>query len=306
MTRGPLRRALYLSALLFVAPALIVYLVFIVYPLASSLWGSFYGWNGLLETGFVGLHNFVRLFKEPFLPRVTGAFFHNVLWFLGSMIIQNGFGMLVAYLMYRRGTRMEFFKVAFFLPAVLSPILVGALWRIMLAPNGPVSDTLHLLGLIHQPITWLSDPGVALPIVILVDTWNWLGLPLLVFLAGFNDIPKEVMEAAYLEGANEVRLLFQVAIPLVMSSITMLTVLTFINEFNQFDIVYIMEGVEGNPSHVTDTLGTLFYRLAFGSQGGSGITDTGAALALAGLLFAFILVGSSIGLRTLGNRVVRY
>lgn len=301
-----MRRALYVSTLLFVAPALAVYVVFIVYPLASSLWGSLSGWNGLVASGFVGIGNFIRLFKEPILPRVSGAFTHNVVWFLGSMVIQNGFGMVVAYLMYRRGTRMEFFKVAFFLPAVLSPILVGALWRIILAPNGPVSNILMHVGLTHQPITWLSDPNVALPIVILVDTWNWLGLPLLVFLAGFNDIPKEVIESAFLEGANEVRLLFQVALPLVMSSITMLTVLTFINEFNQFDIVYIMEGVEGNPNHVTDTLGTLFYRLAFGSQGGSGITDTGAALALAGLLFVFILVGSSVGLRALGNRVVRF
>lgn len=303
---GTVRRRQYLIALLFVAPALLFYVVFIIFPLVTALLGGFLEWSGIRETGFVGVDNFARLFEFPLLPRVTGAFFHNVLWFLGVMVVQNLVGMLFAYAIFRRGARLEFFKTAFFIPAVLSPILVGALWRMILSPTGALSQLLQNVGLTAAPITWLSDTSVALFILILVDSWNWIGLPILVFLAGFSDIPKEVIEAAYLEGARGFKLLFSIALPLVMSSLTMITVLTFINTFNQFDLVYIMEGVEGNPSYATDTLGTLFYRLAFGSQGASGLTDIGAALALAGLLFVFLMFGSMYGMRALGSKVVRF
>lgn len=293
-------------AIVLVAPALIVYMIVVIYPLLSSLWGSFFEWNGLKSGRFIGLENFVQLFQNPHLPRVIGAFTHNVVWFLGIMVIQNVGGMLIAYLLYLRKGRMSFFQSAFFLPALLSPLLVGALWRILLAPLGPLDAALTGLGLTSGPITWLGDNGIALPVLVLVDAWNWLGLPLLVFLAGFNDIPPEIMESARLEGAGSTRALLSIGIPLVMPSVAIIAVLTFINAFNQFDIVYIMEGPEGNPGHATDVLGTLFYQLAFGTQGASGLTEIGIALALATVLMLFLAAGTVIGLRLLGRRIVEF
>ena len=294
------------AAVILIAPAFAIYTVVVIYPLLSSLWGSLFEWNGLVSGRFVGLDNFVALFRGPYLARTVGAFTHNVLWFLGIMVIQNVGGLLIAYVLYTRRGRTGFFQSAFFLPAVLSPILVGALWRIILAPSGPVDVTLQGIGLTNGPIPWLGDMSLALWVLILVDAWNWLGLPLLVFLAGFNDIPTEVIEAARLDGAGFWRSLSGIALPLVMPSITIIAILTFINAFNQFDIVYMMEGPEGNPGHATDVLGSYFYQMAFGTQGASGLTEIGFALALATILMLFLAVGSVAGLRVLSRRIVEF
>lgn len=291
-------------ATVLVAPAFIVYTIVVIYPLVTSLWGSLLEWRGLTSGRFVGLENFAQLFSEPFLSRVVGAFTHNALWFLGIMLIQNVGGMLIAYLLYTRKGRMAFFQSVYFVPAILSAILVGALWKIILSPAGPLNAVLDTFGL--GPVPFLGDPALALPSLILVDAWSWLGLPLLVFLAGFNDIPPEIMESAKLEGASPSKALISIALPLVMPSIAIISILTFINAFNQFDIVYIMEGPEGNPSHSTDVLGTLFYQLAFGTQGASGLTEIGLALALATVLMLFLAAGTVLGLRLLARRIVEF
>jgi len=304
--RAVLARRRLRSAIILVAPAFVVYTVVVIYPLVASLWGSLLDWNGLTSGRFIALDNFANLFRDPYLPRVVGAFTHNVLWFVGIMVIQNVGGMLIAYLLYTRRGRMGFFQSAFFLPAILSPILVGALWRIILAPEGPLNSVLGNLGVASGPIAWLGDNNLALPCLVLVDAWNWVGLPLLVFLAGFNDIPPEIMESAKLEGASASKALLSIGLPLVMPSIAIVSILTFINAFNQFDIVYIMEGPEGNPGHSTDVLGTLFYQLAFGTQGASGLTEIGIALALATVLMLLLAAGTVVGLRTLGQRIVEF
>jgi raffinose/stachyose/melibiose transport system permease protein len=294
-------------AAVLVLPALSVYTLVVIYPLIASLWGSLFEWNGLTSGRFVGLDNFFKLFQDPiYSTRLFGAFTHNVLWFLGIMVIQNVAGMLIAYLLYTRRGRISFFQSAYFLPAILSPILVGALWRIILSPAGPLNSILGSVGLASGPIPWLGDGNLALSALVMVDAWNWLGLPLLVFLAGFNDIPAELMQAAKLEGAGSTRILFSIALPLVMPSVVIVSILTFINAFNQFDIVYIMEGPEGNPGHATDVLGTFFYQLAFGTQGASGLTQIGLALAVATVLMLFLAAGTIFGLRALGSRVVEF
>ncbi|MEZ4597575.1 MAG: sugar ABC transporter permease [Chloroflexota bacterium] len=288
------------------APALVLYVTFAIYPLLSSILGSLFAWDGFRRGDLIGLDNFVRLLGPEQAPRLTGAFLHNVAWFVGIMAVQNVVGLLVAYALYRRRGSTDPIRALIFLPAIAGPVLVGALWRLLLAPNGPVNELLKAAGLIGAPVAWLGDGSIALWVLILVDAWNWLGLPLLVFYAGFRGIPPELVEAGSLDGAGSLRLLVAIALPLVMQSVLIVTVLTFINAFNQFDIVYVMSGVQGNPGYATDTLGTYFYRLAFGAQGASGLTDIGLALAVASGLFLLLAVGSVIGLRVMGARIVRY
>ncbi len=303
---GTDRRRMMLRAGLFVAPALLIYTLFAVYPLLSSLLGSMFAWDGLVRGEFAGIDNLQRLVGDLQWPRLSGAFLHNVAWFVGILLVQNGLGLVFAYALYRRRNRTEAIRAIIFLPAILSPVLVGALWRLLLAPNGALNEMLFSAGLIESPVAWIGDGSIALWALILVDAWNWLGLPLLVFYAGFQSIPPELIEAGELDGAGRVRLLTAIALPLVVPSILILTVLTFINTFNQFDIVYVMSGPSGSPSYATDVLGTYFYRLAFGSQGASGLTDIGLALALASLIVLLLTIGSVLGLRVLGSRVVRY
>lgn len=291
------RAATHLRGLGFVLPALAIYVLFVVYPLITSLWGSLFDWQGLRQGSFIGLDNFGRLFEDGNRERVTGAFAHNVAWFAGVMLVQNVLGLLIAYVLFLRGRRYRFFQSVFFFPAILSPVLVGALWRLLLAPNGPGEKILNSLGISDGTLAILGDSSKALWVLIAVDIWNWVGLPILVFLAGFQGISSEVIEAARLDGASGSRVLVSVAVPMLLPAVSTLTTLTFINSFNQFDIVYVMEGVQGNPAFSTDTLVTYFYRLAFGAEGAVGITDIGLALALGSMLFLFLAVSSVATLR---------
>ncbi|MCX5516479.1 carbohydrate ABC transporter permease [Kaistia algarum] len=291
--------------MLFVLPALAIYCLFVVYPLATSLWGSFFEWKGLRMRGFVGLDNFARLFVDPSWPKLSGAFAHNVFWFAGIMVLQNGLGLVFAYLLFLRGRGTAFLQSAFFFPAVLSPVIVGALWRLLLTPDGVVEALLHKLGLLDGRLTILGDSTWALWVLIAVDAWNWMGLPVLIFTAGLRQIQPEVFEAARLDGAGAGRVLWSIALPQLIPSISSLTTLTFINTFNQFDLVYVMQGVQGNPNFSTDTLVTYFYRLAFGAEGAVGITDIGLALALGTLLFLLLTIVTIALLRFFERRTVR-
>ena len=296
------RLGLHARAIPFVLPAALIYGTFVVYPLISSLIGGFFSWIGVQREGFVGLGNYRRLLSSTYRGPLMSAFWHNCFWFLGVMVFETLVGLLIAWVIFLRGRRYRFFRSVFFFPALLSPVLVGVLWRLMLTPNGPAQSILHGLGLSNGTLTWLGDPGKALWVLIAVDSWNWVGLPILVFTAGLHAIPSEVFEAASLDGARSGRMLRSVALPMLIPAVASLTLLTIINSFNQFDTVYVMEGVSGDPSHSTDVLVTQFYRYAFGAVGSSGITDIGLALALGGLLFVFLTVCSVVLLRYFERR----
>jgi raffinose/stachyose/melibiose transport system permease protein len=293
------------AAVLFILPALLIYGLFVLYPLAMSLWGSLFAWRGLRIVEFAALTNFVRLFVFPSGQRLYGAFWHNIAWFFGIMLLQNGIGLLFAYLLFLRKRGAAFFQSLFFFPAVLSPVIVGALWRLLLSPNGVVEWVLNGLGLHEGTLTVLGDSSTALWMLIAVDAWNWMGLPVLIYTAGLRQISSQVFEAAKMDGASDVRILFWIALPLLMPALGTLTTLSFINTFNQFDIVYVMQGVQGNPSYSTDTLVTYFYRLAFGAEGAVGITDIGLALALGTLLFLVLSIGTLLMLRFFERRTVQ-
>jgi raffinose/stachyose/melibiose transport system permease protein len=300
--RSPQSRKRLLRVILLLLPAAVVYTVFLVYPMVKSLTGSMFAWRGARQGDFAGLDNFVRLFEGRNLEMVNGAFVHNTLWFFSILVVQNVLGLLIAYTLYLRGPRYSFFQAWYFFPAILSPVLVGALWRLLLSPGGPLDTWLLSAGITDEPITLLGQAATALPVVIMVDIWNWIGLPILIFMAGFQAIDPSLFEAARLDGASAGRTLVDIAVPLLIPSVSTLTILTFINSFSQFDLVYIMQGVQGSPNHATDTLVTFFYRLAFGDSSSVGITDVGVALALGTLLFFFLVGLSLIGLRYFNRR----
>lgn len=125
LRRAPIEWQKHRAAILFVLPALVIYCLFVVYPLASSLWGSLFEWRGFRMRGFVGLDNFARLFVDPSWRKLSGAFTHNVFWFCGIMVLQNGLGLIFAYLLFLRRRGTAFLQSVFFFPAVLSPVIVG-------------------------------------------------------------------------------------------------------------------------------------------------------------------------------------
>ncbi|MBX8946946.1 MULTISPECIES: carbohydrate ABC transporter permease [Lysinibacillus] len=292
---------------LFPIPALIIYGLFVLYPIIAALSYSFFEWKGMARGDFIGFQNFVTLFTtEPYGSMFWNAFKHNVLYFVVQMIVMNGLAFFLAFIIYQKIKGAEFFKAAFFLPRLLSVIVVGFLWKLILNPNfGTLNVILEKLGLETLQKAWLGDPKTALIAIILVNCWFGLGFGVLIFLAGFQGIPSELVEAAKLDGAKGFTLLRTIYLPLMVPSIMIMGILTFIQSFEAFELVYAMQGSMGEPYYSTDTLAVFFYRLAFGSSTASGTTAIGLGSALATVLFLFILVCTTLFLRFANKRDVQ-
>ena len=295
------RLRLWLGFLL--APPLALMTVFVVYPLASAFSYSFYEWNGLARGGFAGLENFrLVLFQEPFSTWTYRAFGHNLIVFCSLMIVQNGLAYLIAFALLKGLPGHRFHQVAVFLPVILSTVIVGFLWKLMLNPIfGLVNQALVAIGLAAWAQPWLGQPTTALGSLIVVNAWHWIGFPVLVFLAAMQRIPREIIEAARLDGAGDAVLMRRVIWPLVAPATTITVVLMFIGSFNWFELPYVMTGLDGSPGGATDVLGLYFYRTAFGNVT-SGLQDFGRGSALAVLMFLFIATTSAIALRYLRRR----
>ena len=301
--RADIHRALWLIFLL--APPAIFMLVFAVYPLVSSLLFSLYRWNGLARGEFAGLANFeLVLFQPPFSGWTYRAFSHNVIVLVSLMIVQNGLAYLIAFALLKSLPGNRFHQVAVFMPVVLSTVIVGFLWKLFLNPIfGAVNQALTFVGLGALAQPWLGQPWTALPSLIGVNAWHWVGFPALVFLAGMQRIPREVLEAARIDGAGDWALMRRVIWPLVAPSATIAFMLLFIGSFNWFELPYVMSGLDGSPGGATDVLGLYFYRTAFGAVS-SGLQDFGRGSALAVLMFLFIAGVSAVFLRILRRREI--
>lgn len=280
---------------LFPLPALAIYLTFIIYPIIAAFSYSLYDWSGIRKLDFIGLSNFVDLFTmEPFNTMFTNALKHNLLYFALEMIVQNGIAFLLAYLIYQKVKGSGLLKIAYFLPRLLSVIVVGFLWKLILNPTyGTLNVMLQKVGLESLAMTWLGDPKTALVSIIIVNCWFGVGLSLLIFLAGLQSIPTEIIEASRLDGVKGMRMITSIVLPLIAQQLIMVTVLTFIQSFEAFELVYAMQGSMGEPYYSTDTLAVFFYRTAFGGSADSSAA-VGLGSALAVVMFAIIAAISAL------------
>ena len=294
---------MWIAALLL--PGALIMALFVAAPMAAAFAGAFRAYQGAAPAGWVGFANFRDiLFVQPFAGVTLRALWHNALVFVLLMAVQNGLAFLVAYglLLGLPGHRVH--RVIVFLPVMLSAVVVGFLWKLLLHPLfGFVNTALRAVGLDGLALSWLGEPETALPSLVLANVWHFLGFPALVFLAGMQRVPAEVLEAARLDGAGDGALLRRVIWPLIAPSVTIVTVLTFIGSANWFELPYVMEGVNGSPGGATDVLGLYFYRTAFGGAT-SGITDFGRGSALAVLMFIGVGAVSAVLLRVLRRREV--
>ena len=296
-------RALWVAACL--APALLLFTAFVAYPVLTAMAYAFGRWDGIVRAGFAGLDNFHRLFTQyPYRERMTSAFWHNVWTFLLTMIVQNAPAMLFAVLLAGRAWGVRIYRAVFFMPVVLSLVVVGFLWQLFLNPVwGAVNKLLALAGLGALARPWLGDPHTALVALVLVNAWRWVGFPTIVFLAGIQAVPEDYLEAARLDGAGPGTIFRRIVLPLLAAQVNIIVILTFIGAFNWFELPYVMEGVTGEPFHSTDVLGLLFYRSAFGAVD-TGNPDVGLGSAIAVVMFALILVTSGLGAVYLRRREI--
>lgn len=291
------------KALAFLAPAIVMFAVFLLYPMVAALSYSLFDWQGTKQGGFAGIGNYVSLLtSEPYASELRRAFGHNLLLFAGAMVFQNSLGLGVAVMLMRHPRMKRFFQTVFALPYLVSPMVIGYLWSLMLSPLfGPVNAILRGVGLESLALPWLGDPALAIWVVVFVTAWQWLGFPILLYSAAIAGIPPEINEAASIDGATGAQRFFRITLPLLAPAIGTLTVLTFIGSMESMAIPFALGGSTGSPAGATDVMMLLFYRTAFESGNANAI---GISSALATVLFVFILL-ISMGIAAAMRRAER-
>lgn len=275
----------------YIAPALLIYAVFMAYPLISSLASSLF-LKTSTGTRFAGFHNFIRLFTDKTIStRYWAALWHTFVFFAIHMLVQNVLGIFFASMLTEKTMKgSSIYRTIIFIPTTFAVLITGYLWKLILNPVW--ADSLFgKTGLAFLVHAWLGDSRTALVVVSLVSCWQWLGIPTMMFSAAFQNIPDELIEAGKIEGAGPINIFFKIKIPLIMPVIGMVAILTFVNNFNAFDIVFAMENANGAPGYATDILGTLFYRVGIAGQHPVGIPDPSLGAAIATITFFLLCLG---------------
>ena len=292
--------------LVFLFPAFLVYTAVMILPLIETLRQSFYNLvDGQLT--FVGLANFKVLFGDVrWAHDFWNALRNNFIFFVIHMCVQNPIGVALAAMLSLPKLRfVTFYRTAMFLPTLLSFVIVGFIWKLILSPIWGVAPwMMDLVGLKAFFSPWLGKPGSALIAVALISVWQYVGIPMMLIYAALLNIPEEVIEAAECDGVTGWSQFWKIKLPLVLPSIGIISILTFVGNFNAFDLVYTVQGALAGPDGSTDILGTLLYRTFFGFQLQLGDRSMGATIAT--VMFLIILAGVSFYLFIVQRRIRRY
>lgn len=296
-----------LHIFVFLAPATIVYTLFMIYPLADSIRISFYGADEAGSSFFAGLANYITILSDPdWSSAFWNGLRNNFIFFAVHMLVQNPIGlMLAALLSLPRVRGRNTYRTLLFMPTMLSVVIIGFVWQLILSPLWGVSETLlDYVGLVDWFQPWLGQEATALVTLSLISVWQFVGIPLMLIYAALLNIPEDLTEAAVIDGANHWRVFWYIKLPLIVPTIAMVSILTFVANFNAFDLIYAVKGALAGPNFTTDIMGTLFYRTFFGFQLQIGSPTMGATVAT--LMFLIILVGVLFYLFVIQRRLQRY
>jgi raffinose/stachyose/melibiose transport system permease protein len=292
--------------IVFLAPAVLVYTVFMVIPLINSLRLSFFEIGNQNQLSFAGLQNYIKLFTDSnFAPFFWGALRNNFVFFAVHMFVQNPIGLLLAALLAEGGRVRNFFRTIIFMPTVLSVVIIGFIWQLILNPLwGVAQSMLEAVRLGDWFGPWLGKPETALVTVALISVWQFVGIPMILFYAALIGIPDELTEAARVDGASAWETFWRIKFPLILPTVGIVGILTFVGNFNAFDLIYTMKGANAGPEFSTDIMGTLFYRTFFGQQLQLGNPTMGATVAA--MMFLIILTGVVLYMFLWARRVQSY
>jgi raffinose/stachyose/melibiose transport system permease protein len=265
-------------------PALLFYTIFVLYPIVRSFFYGFYDWNGLSQPVYIGLKNFKEILSDQIFWL---SFKNNIFIVVASIFGQIPLGLIIAIVLNRKLKGAGFFRSAFFMPMILSTVVVGLLWSTILNSQvGILNQILQSIGLENLAKDWLGDPKYAMYTVSGVIIWQFIGLYMIIFLAALQNVPGEIMEAADIDGASELRKLFSITLPMVWDTIIAAVVLCIAGSMRSFDMVFVLTG--GGPAHSTELMATYMYNKTFSvSKYGYG---SAVSLVIFVISFSFILV----------------
>ena len=250
---------------LFLLPALVLYGLLVIAPVVQAIYYSGFRWNGLGSLDdFIGLENFRRAFSDDVF---VGALKHNGIIIALSLLLQLPFALALAVLLQQRLRGRALLRILYFAPFVLSEVVTGVVWTLMLQPHGLVDHSLGAAGLDPLIREWLADPGIVLWSLFVVISWKYFGFHMILYLAGLQQIPRELEEAAMIDGANRVQVFRYVTLPLLGPTIRISAFLSIIGALQLFDLVWVMTG--GGPVNASETMATYlidwsFKRFQFG------------------------------------------
>ncbi len=239
----------------FLAPALVLYTLFVLYPIVQSMRYSLYDWNGLEALDdFVGLDNFRRAFSDSLF---RDALRHNAVIILLSLLLQVPFALGLAVLLNAKLPARGLLRTLFFAPYVLSEVVTGVVWRQILRPAGLLDQSLDAVGAGGLVQEWLADPDVVLYSLFFVISWKYFGFHMVLMLAGLQQIPNELTEAAAIDGATKWQTFRHVTLPLLAPTVRVSVFLSVIGALQLFDLVWVT--TKGGPIGASSTMATYLY-----------------------------------------------
>jgi putative chitobiose transport system permease protein len=274
---------------LFLAPALILIAVFVLYPIAAVVYYSFTSWDIVRPPVFVGLANYQQLVGDPVFWK---ALTHSLIYLIATPII-IALAVMLAIIVNRPLRGIHIFRALYFVPAVSGSIAIGIAWRFLFDRNGLINSLLISVGVIHDPIQWLGDPNLVLPIAMLLTIWAGIGYYSVIFVAGLQNIPEELYDAARIDGCNDLQKHWHVSLPGLRPQIVFVAVISSLAALKVFDEIYVLTGRTGGILDSGTTMVFYLWKQAFVNE------HAGYAAAIAMVLLALTLAFSIFNVRIL-------
>lgn len=266
-------------------PALLLYSIFFVYPLLKGIGMSLTDWDGMGTANFVGLSNFAKFFQDS---RAMGDIRTTLIFAAGSAVFLNLVGLSYALLMEQSFPGRSVARVVIYLPAIISPLIMGYIWYFLLQPGrGFLYHAAEQLGTTFFLGKWMNNYPATMAVLIFVNVWQYAGMTMIIYLAGLKNISPDIREAAIVDGAGSWQRFTRVTLPLLMPAIRINVVTNIIGSLSVFDV--IMSLTEGGPGYSTESLSIYIMRMCYGSR-------TGYSTAVAMILFLIILIPVLISL----------
>lgn len=263
-----------LTALIFIMPALLGIMVFIIIPVICSFSLSFTEWDLLNDIKFIGLDNYRYILKDKyFLEILSNTFVYTIAVSILGVIIP----LILACALNSKIRGSEFFKSALFIPYITPMIVIALIWQWIFDPNIGIANQI-----LNTHLNWLYDKHLAMPVLILVSVWKLIGYNVIIFLSGLATINQDLLEASKIDGANALQTFKNITVPLLSSTIFFVIVITSISSFQSFDLIYMM--TQGGPENSTMVLVYSIYKYAFQ------YFEVGKASAAAYILFSIIFI----------------
>jgi raffinose/stachyose/melibiose transport system permease protein len=267
------------------APALILYTLFVFVPVIWSAYYGFFDWKGIGEARFIGLANYAEVLGDPVFWR---SLKNNLIFVAASVFGQIPIALALAVVLHKNSFLQRFLRSAVFIPMVLSTVVIGMIWQYIYHPQiGILNELLDRLGLSSWKMQWLSDPNIAIFSMVPPLIWSFVGLYLVIFISALQNIPSEIHDAAKIDGASGATKLFRVTLPMIWGTLQVAIVLCISGSLKSFDLVYVM--TKGGPAHATELLATYMYNSTFSVYR----YGYGSAISTTIVLISLLFIGTS-------------